>query len=131
VDANDSALKLLDVIAQALFDKKGKNILALDLKGISTMTDYIIIAEGNVDRHLKALATEVSDAMEQRGYRPLHIEGMRDSDWIIVDFGEIIVHLFTPELREKYAIEELWRSGSIVDLHIIISNEGRAGTYYV
>jgi ribosome-associated protein len=130
VEKNNPTLKVLDAIAQAIFDKKGSNILALDLQGISTMTDYVLIAEGNVDRHLRALTNEVVDAMEQKGYRPLHIEGMRDSDWIIIDFGDIVVHLFTQELREKYAIEELWRAGKIVDLHIITISNDRPTPYY-
>jgi ribosome-associated protein len=129
--SSNKASKLLDVVAQAIFDKKGVNILALDVAGISTMTDNFIIAEGNVDRHLYAICDSIVDAMKQKGEVPLHIEGQRDSSWVIVDFGYILVHLFTPEMREKYAIEQLWREGKIVDLNIIISNEVSKNTHYV
>lgn len=127
----NGASKLLDVIAQAIFDKKGVNILALDVAGISTMTDNLVIAEGNVDRHLKALCSSVLDAMKQRGCAPLHVEGNNDSDWVIIDFGDIVVHLMTAEMREKYAIEQLWKEGRIVDLNIIIGNEGTKNAHYV
>jgi len=131
VSSNKRTSKLLDVIAQAIFDKKGVNILALDVSGISTLTDYFVIAEGNVDRHLNALCNEIVDAMKQKGEIPLHVEGLRESDWVIIDFGNIVVHLFTPEMREKFAIEQLWKEGKIVDLNIIISNEVNKNTYYV
>ncbi len=131
MNSNNGAPKLLDVIAQAIFDKKGVNILALDVSDISSMTDYFVIAEGNVDRHLKALCSSITDAMKQRGEVPLHVEGLRDSDWVIVDFGGIVIHLFTPEMREKYAIEQLWKEGKIVDLKIIINNEGDKNANYV
>lgn len=125
----DTTQKMLDVIAQAIFDKKGANILALDLRGLSTMTDYMVIAEGNVDRHLKALGMAVLDAMEQKFICSLHSEGLHGSDWVIIDFSDIVVHLFTPDQREKYDLEELWRAGKIIDLQIIISNEGRNANY--
>ncbi len=133
MNSKDEDHKLLDVIAQAIFDKKGINILALDVSDISTMTDYIVIAEGNVDRHLRAISLSIADAMKQRGRMPLRIDGDRESDWVIIDYGEIMIHLFIPELREKYAIEQLWHEGKIVDLNIIISNEDKydKNSYYV
>lgn len=112
---------LLDLIAQAIYDKKGENILALDLHDISSLTDFFIIADGNVSRHLYAIALEIIDLMKKEGHPPIHFDGGSDSDWIVIDFGDIIVHLFTPELREKYALEKLWHQGSIVDLHISIA----------
>jgi len=118
------SLKILDLIGQAIFDKKGSNILVLDVKGISTMTDYFVIAEGNVDRHVKAICQSIRDAMKAQGYQAIHVEGESDADWIVIDFGEFVIHLFVPELREKYALEELWREGKIVDLHITTGKEG-------
>ncbi|MBA3236763.1 MAG: ribosome silencing factor [Parachlamydiaceae bacterium] len=118
-EQNDSN-KFLDVISQAIFDKKGSNIIALDVRGISTMTDYVIIAEGTVERHVKAIHTTVLDAMKQKGQSALHVEGVREGDWVVMDFGDIVIHLFIPELREKYSLESLWKEGKIVDLHIIV-----------
>lgn len=109
-------MKTLNAIAQAIYDKKGFNILSLDVKGISTLADYVIIAEGNIDRHLKALSHAIQDSLEER---PIYIEGEQSGDWIVVDYGEIVVHLLLPEYREKYSLEELWRKAKIVDLDIV------------
>ncbi|KAF3361474.1 Ribosomal silencing factor RsfS [Chlamydiales bacterium STE3] len=108
----------LDEIAQTIFDKKGLNILALDVREISTFTEYYLIAEGNVDRHVVALARAVIDQQSIKGHPPFHIEGTATGDWVVIDFGHIVVHLFHPDLREKYALERLWNSGSIIDLTI-------------
>jgi ribosome-associated protein len=116
----NQALKFLDLVAQSIFDKKGFNILALDVRKVSTMADYFIIAEGSVDRHVKALAQEIVARAKETGTRPLHVEGLQDGDWVVVDFGDVVIHLFTPELREKYSIEEVWREGKIVDVSIEI-----------
>lgn len=115
--------KNLNIISQALFDRKGFNILALDVRGISTMTDYYVIAEGSVDRHVKALCTAVKEKLKETGLSLFHIEGEQDGDWIVMDCGEIVVHLFVPELREKYALEELWTKAKIVDVAIDVSEE--------
>ncbi len=117
------AKKLLDAIAQAIFDKKGFNILALDVRGFSTMTDYYVIAEGTVDRHLRAISLEIQDALGRKKINPFHVEGEHDDDWVVLDYGEVVIHLFTPELRERYALEELWKKSKIVDLEIDISKK--------
>ena len=116
----NQALKFLDLLAQSIFDKKGFNILALDVRKISTMADYFVIAEGSVDRHVKAIAQEIVARAKESGVSPLHVEGLQDGDWVVVDFGDVVIHLFIPELREKYSIEEVWREGKIVDVSIEI-----------
>ncbi len=113
-------LQALNLIAQALFDKKGFNILALDVRNISTLTDYFIIAEGNVDRHVKALAQEVREVMSQKGEKALHVEGLEKGDWVVLDYLEIVIHLFMPGMRDKYRLEELWRAAEVIDLNIVI-----------
>lgn len=119
----NSAQKQLDLIAQTIFDKKGFNILALDVRGISTMTDYFIVAEGTVDRHVKALSNSIVHAMQTEGEKPLHLEGDQSSDWVVIDYGNIVIHLFIPDLREKYAIEKLWKEGKVVDVNISIERK--------
>ncbi|CCB86298.1 MULTISPECIES: ribosome silencing factor [Parachlamydia] len=114
---NDSNEKILNVIAQAIFDKKGSNILALDVRDVSTLTDYFVIAEGTVDRHVTSIASTILDAVKPLGLTPLHVEG-KDGEWVIIDFGDILIHLFVPELREKYALESLFGKARIVDLVI-------------
>jgi ribosome-associated protein len=113
-----SILKDLNRIAQVIYDKKGFNILVLDVRNICTMTDFFIIAEGSVDRHVKALSHAIIDEFFQQGQEPLHVEGQQEGDWIVLDYGDVVIHLFIPELREKYALEELWNKGQIVDVKI-------------
>lgn len=116
-----STKQILNIIAQTIYDKKGFNILALDVKGISNLTDYYVIAEGNIDRHVKALTAAVRKALSEIGEKAWHIEGEVQGDWIVIDLGEIIIHLFDPETREKYSLEELWKEAKIVDLEIKVS----------
>ena len=116
-------LTILNVIAQAIYDKKGVNILALDVAGISSLTDYVIIAEGNVDKHVMAIAQSIVNALEGIGVRPYSTEGLKSGDWVVLDFFHIMVHLFMPGLRDKYHLEELWNSGRIVDLQIDVSGK--------
>ncbi len=112
-------LELLDQVAQAIYDKKGFNIIALDVQGLSTMTDYLIVAEGTVDRHVKALAHSIRQALNINKRQALHVEGEREGDWIVLDYGELVIHLLVPELREKYALEKLWKESKIVDVVIL------------
>jgi ribosome-associated protein len=112
---------LLNLIAQTIFDKKGSNILALDVRGFSTITDYTVIAEGNVDRHVIGIANAVIDALEKVGEKPLYVEGLDAGDWVVIDYLHIMVHIFMPGLREKYHLEDLWKQGEIVDLKIDVS----------
>lgn len=120
-----STEECLHIVAQSLFDKKGFNILALDVRNISTLTDYFILAEGTVDRHVKALSQEVEDALKKVGVTPFLIEGDKDAEWIVMDYTDFVIHLLIPELRERYCLEELWKKGKIVDLKIQI-NETKA-----
>lgn len=82
------------------------------------MTDYYIIAEGSVSRHLRALANTIKDTMAELQLPLYRTEGENDGDWIAMDFYDVVIHLFTPEMREKYALEELWQKAKIVDVNI-------------
>lgn len=110
--------EFLNLIAQTLYEKKGANILGLDIREISSLTDFFVIAEGGVDRHVKALADAIREEALKHGIHPIMSEGEEAGDWCVLDFGEVIVHLFVPLLRQKYALEELWSEGKIVDLKI-------------
>lgn len=122
----DSIKKELNRIAQALYDKKGFNILCLDVRGISSLADYVIIAEGNIDRHLKALSSSVKDVLREIGLKPTFVEGEANGDWVVIDFSEVVIHLFVSDFREKYALEELWSEAKIVDLEIVTDNQKKA-----
>lgn len=118
-------LEDLNRIAQAIYDKKGFNILVLDVRSICSMTDYFVIAEGTVNRHVRALSQAIVDEFALRGRHPWHVEGQQESDWVVVDYSDFVIHLFTPELREKYALEELWKKGDVVDVQITTTPPSR------
>ncbi len=116
-------LFFLNAIGQAIFDKRGTNILALDVREISTLTDYVIIAEGNVDKHVIAIAETIVERLNKLGQAPVYVEGMKAGDWVVIDYLHIMVHLFMPGLRDKYQLEKLWREGQIVDLQIDLTQK--------
>ena len=115
----EEALPTLEEIVKAIQEKKGFNILVLDVQNVSTLTSYFVIAEGRVERHLKAISDEVMDRMAKLGRKPYQVEGIADGDWLVVDYGDVMVHLFKPTVREKYGLEEVWRESKIVDLPCI------------
>ena len=114
----EQEIKILNSLAQALYDKKGENILALDARHFSTMSDYFVIVEGSIERHVSALSKTVVDTLLAFDLKPLHMEGELQGDWVVVDYGHIVVHLLTHEMREKYDLEGLWREAKIIDVKI-------------
>jgi ribosome-associated protein len=114
----DSEMKTIQSIAQTIYDKKGFNILALDVRDVCSMTNYFIIAEGAVERHVQALSRDIVDKLKELHCDVIHIEGEQSGDWIAVDCGDIMIHILIPELREKYAIEQLWKEGKLIELDI-------------
>jgi len=118
-------VKMLNRIAQIIYDKKGFNILALNLKGQSSIADYLLIAEGNVDRHVVSIARAIIEDFKDI---PVRVEGLANGDWIVLDFTDIIVHLFQPGVREKYSLEKLWKGSHIVDLTIDVSKDAHGKT---
>lgn len=119
--------KLLNNISQAIFDKKGENILVLDVRQVSSMTDYCIIAQGGVGRHVKSICDAIKDTMREKGISLYHCDGEADGEWIVMDYGDMIIHLLIPDMREKYALEELWKKAKIVDVEIQTTPKGMIG----
>lgn len=111
-------LEIINLIAQTIYDKKGSNIYAVDVRGVSTLTDTFIIAEGSVGRQTRAIAEALEELMGKRGITPLHVEGKGEGEWIVIDFDEVVVHLMVPDFRERYALEELWPEGKIIELSL-------------
>ena len=118
-----SIAQLLHSIGQAIYDKQGFNILGLDVKEICSMTDYFVIAEGNVDRHINSIAKAIIEAAHKIGEKPILIEGQAEGSWVVIDFGDVVVHLFLSDYREKYELEKIWNNGKIYDLEIKIKKE--------
>jgi ribosome-associated protein len=116
--------KLLNTIAQIIYDKKGFNIITLDIRSLSSVNEYMIVAEGNVDRHVKALAaTVIEELKKDENIMPYKVEGKSGGDWVVIDYHDVVVHLFMPTLREKYQLERLWPDAKIVDLKIKLDED--------
>lgn len=109
----ENSRELLSAIVRAIADKKGHRILAIDIREISMAADYVIVAEGSVDRHLKAIADNIAEKLPEP---PLYVEGAEASGWLVIDCFDVVVHLFLPEQRDKYRIENLWKQGAIVEI---------------
>lgn len=101
--------KLLGLIVQALDAKKAEDLRVLEVGELSSITDYLVLATGNSDPHLRALRIEVERVLDEQKARILGVETTKASGWVVVDAFEIMVHLFTPENREKYRMELLWK----------------------
>ena len=108
---------------KALDEKKGQEIAAIEIGDLTTLADYFVIASGTSATHVKSLAEEVEFQLEQQGVKPLRTEGMDARNWIILDYGEVIVHVFYPEARSFYDLEHLWADGEELDLAPYLAEE--------
>lgn len=99
---------ILSTVEQALADMKAVDVKVLDVRGVSDVADYMVIASGTSDRHLRAVADRVVQMAKASGQRPLGIEGEAQGEWVLVDLPDVMVHLMLPRTREFYALEQLW-----------------------
>jgi ribosome-associated protein len=109
-----NTLELAHTIVEALEDKKGENIVLMDLQNIAMFTDYFVICSGTSDRMLDALADAVVEKVRESTSLKGHPQGQSASGWVVVDFGSVIVHCFAPETRDFYKLEELWKEGKVL-----------------
>ena len=112
----DSA-ELARSAVDTLSDKQAEDIALLDLRDVCSFTDYFVIATGTSTRQIRTLVEEVEQTIKNAGVRPLHIEGSDDTGWVLLDFGDVIIHVFAPREREFYGLERLWR-GAVPVVHI-------------
>jgi ribosome-associated protein len=96
------------LVLAALEDMKAVNVKLLDVRGLTDITDAMIVASGTSDRHVRAIADRVIEKARESGRRPLGVEGTRDNEWVLVDLQDVLVHVMLPRVREFYAIEQLW-----------------------
>ncbi|MFC1661169.1 ribosome silencing factor [Gemmatimonadota bacterium] len=89
-------------------DRKAEEVLALDLRGISSATDFFLLATGNSDIQVRAIAEHVMEEMKKEGVRPLHVEGLDRARWVLMDYVDVVVHVFHPSARQFYQLESLW-----------------------
>jgi ribosome-associated protein len=95
-------------IAEAALDRKAENLVALDMRTVTPFTDVFLVATGNSDRHVRSIADAIQQAMTVLGEKPLGVEGYEDGRWVLLDLGDVIVHVFQAEVREHYDLERLW-----------------------
>jgi ribosome-associated protein len=106
--AQPDADKTLKLILSRLDDMKAEETVTIDLRGKSAFSDYMIITSGRANRHVGAIAENVAKGLKETGIKSVHVEGLPNCDWVLIDSGDVIVHVFRPEVREFYNLERLW-----------------------
>lgn len=109
--------------AKILSDKKARNLSFIKISDVSSLGDYMVIATGNNSTHVKALADELEFQLKGMGVTVHHIEGHRSQSWILMDYTDVLVHVFSDEAREYYSLDRLWQDGEVVDLSGYITED--------
>ena len=100
--------------AQILIDNKANDVVVLDLRGVTDMTDFFIIASGTSDTHVRALGDHVLEDLKKEGARAHHVEGLTQGRWVLLDYVDFVVHVFHPTLRNFYQLERLWSDAEVI-----------------
>jgi len=107
--------ELLDLAQTSLEDLKAQDVTTLDVRKLTSMTDYLLIASGTSDRHVRSLADKLIETVRATGVRPLGIEGQESAEWVLIDLNDVIVHVMQGRTREFYKLEDLWTLGASPD----------------
>ena len=110
--AQPDADKTLNMVLSRLDDMKAEETVTIDLRGKSAFSDYMIVTTGRANRHVGAIAENVMKGLSEAGIKGVHVEGLQNSDWVLIDSGDVIVHVFRPEVREFYNLEKMWTTNS-------------------
>jgi ribosome-associated protein len=105
----------LKIVLESLEDSKAENIVSIDIRGKSSLGDHMVIASGRSNRHVGAVSDHLIKALKEAGLGSARVEGLASSDWVLIDAGDIIVHVFRPEVREFYNIEKMWQTPDLED----------------
>lgn len=111
-----TSLETAKMAVKALDSKKALDIKVIKIQDISAIADYFVIATGTSSTHVKALADEVEAQLDESGISVSHVEGYRSNSWILLDYVDVVVHVFSDEAREYYDLERLWQDGEIIDI---------------
>lgn len=111
-------LELAKTIAKVLDNKKALELKLLRVHDLTVLTDYFVIASGTSNTHVGSLADEVQFKLSEMGEKPSRVEGAASRDWVLLDYGSVIVHIFYPEAREFYSLERLWADGEPIELEL-------------
>ena len=113
--ATPDAVHAARTAATAIDAKKGENVVLLDLSGLLVVTDVFLVASGTSNRHVKALVDDAEEALRAIGRRPIRREGTDFGEWVLLDYGDLVIHVFDPETREYYDLERLWADAPVID----------------
>jgi len=113
-------IEALKIAAAAADDKKAHDVVALDISGIASFADYFLLCTGDSSRQMQAIADEVEKRLKANGLRPSHVEGYQNSEWILMDYIDLVIHIFSKTARAYYDLERLWRDGKKLDTDKII-----------
>ena len=120
--ASTRAIELVKVAAAAADSKQGEDLVALDVSGPLPLTDVFLLVSGRNERNVLAIAGEVEDKMIEAGAKPLRREGRQEGRWVLLDFGDIVVHVFHEEDRMYYSLERLWKDCPAIPLELSVAN---------
>jgi ribosome-associated protein len=123
VTATDRAVELIVIAARAASDKLAGQIVAFDVSDQLAITDAFLIASASNDRQVKAIVDEVEDKLREAGAKPLRREGERDGRWVLIDYGDVVIHIQHEEERQFYALERLWRDCPLIELPADVTAE--------
>ena len=107
--------RAVETALQSLDDSKAENIVSINIQGKSPLADYMIVASGRSHRHVSAVADNLIRALKDAGFGNARVEGLSGADWVLIDAGDVIVHVFRPEVREFYNLEKLWQAPDLED----------------
>lgn len=107
----EQSKKMAKIAVEALEDKKAENLTILDISTVSTIADYFVIADGSNANQVKAMIDNVEEALGREGFSPKQIEGYQTANWVLMDYGNVIIHIFDSENRLFYDLERIWRDG--------------------
>jgi len=116
IQVSEISLAKAFLSVQAAANKKAETMKILDLKDISSFTDYFVVCSGQSDRQVKAIADSIVIQLKEDGFTPISVEGYREGRWVVVDFGDVVIHVFMDALREYYDIEHLWHDARKVPI---------------
>lgn len=106
----DDLSRAIDTVLASLEDSKAENIVSIDIQGKSPLADHMVVASGRSHRHVAAVAEHLLKALKDAGFGNARVEGLSGADWVLIDSGDVIVHVFRPEVREFYNIEKMWQA---------------------
>jgi ribosome-associated protein len=117
VAAPNATISLVELILNTLEDAKAEETVSVDITGKSSLADHMIVTSGRSQRHVGAVADQIISALRDNGFGKPRVEGLPHCDWVLVDTGDVIVHIFRPEVREFYNIEKMWQADFAADAH--------------